>query len=199
MKKRLLCIIALVFVYAVSYSETVQADSMSEFNEKMKGLNLEFIMPAGFVPFTVDLKKCEDVKYYHAIKHKVKKLEVRYSMFPYEKAVNEKDHMKIGSDELYKMFTYTVIANIAGEDRNILKTLEFEKGSVRQEFNADWGFTCIVRPASEFGSGYKLALITSLYKSGSGYAYIIFLFDDFKDIQKEYLSAFYSFRFTGEK
>ncbi len=199
MKKSLLYICPVIVFVLITAAQSNQNKNLEEFNKELRAVRAVFTMPSDFVPVEIDLKKCEDVNYYYAIKHSKKKLEIRYSLYPYEKAVKEKDHVEIGSDAMYKEFTFTVLVNIAGEDKNILKSVEFDKAAVKQEFNADWGSTSIVKPGTGFGEGYKYVMITSLYKSGSGYVYVTFLFDDYKEIQGEFLLAFHSAWFLADK
>jgi len=103
-----------------------------------------------------------------------------------------------GSDSTYRVSAYSIAAGIAGYESNILKTVEFNSEDVKKEFHADWGTSSVMKPDSGFGDGYKFAVITSLYRSGRGEAYIIFLFDNYKEISKEYDEAFYSLMYAED-
>lgn len=188
----------ILFVLSMSYLWAKPDKVLEEFNRQLQANNLVFSMPADFIQVKIDPVKCEDVNYYYAVKHKNKKLEIRYSTFPYEKAIKEPGHVQIGSDDSYEVFTTVVIENIAGDERNIIESAQFDKDAVKAEFGADWGSTTLVKAGSGFGDGYKYAMIISLYKSGSGYAYITYLFDDVNEIMNEFNQAFYSLKFKTE-
>lgn len=164
----------------------------AEFAKLLKLTGMSFTMPADFTAVEVDILKCQDVNYFHAIKHREKKLEVRYVIIPFRQPVKSETKIMPGSDSIYRISANTIAANIAGDESNILKTVEFKTEDVKNEFHADWGTTSVMKPDSGFGDGYKFAVITSLYRSGRGEAYIIFLFDNYKDISREYDEAFYT-------
>lgn len=167
-----------------------------EFSKLLKLTGMTFVMPDGFAAAEVDVLKCEDVNYFYAIKHSKKKLEVRYVIIPYRQAVKTESKSIPGSDSTYRVSAYTIASNIAGNEANILKTVEFNPQDVMTEFRAEWGASTVIKPESGFGDGYKMVVITSLYRSGRGEAYIIFLFDNYKEVKKEYDEAFYSLVFT---
>lgn len=198
MKKIFIHPLMLVLIL-MSVANTAISPELAEFNRQLESNGLIFENPEDFTPWEIDKNKCGDVNYYYAIKHKSKKLEVRYSAFPFIKAVKEPNHVELGSNSTYKMFTLTVLLNMAGDEKNLLGSAEFDTEAVKDEFNADWGSSYLVKPESNFGKGYKLAMIIALYKSGSGYGYSTFLFDDYKEVQPEIMAAFHSMRFKSEK
>lgn len=173
-------------------SNVKQVKVPTEFYKLLKLTDMKFTMPADFQSVEVDIEKCEDVNYCHALKHRTKKLEVRYVIIPYRPAVKTEKKVMVGSDLTYRISSSTIISNIAGDDSNILKTVEFKPEDVKDDFNADWGASTVMNTESKFGEGYKLVVVTSLYRSKKGEAYIIFLFDNYRDIMKEYNDAFYS-------
>lgn len=168
----------------------------TEFYKLLKLAHMKFRLPADFDSVEVDVEKCRDVNYCHALKHRTKKLEVRYVIIPYHSRLEKSEEVIEGSDVAYKISSSSIITAIAGNESNVIKTVEFRPADVKEEFNADWGASSVVRPESGFGSGYKLAVITSLYRDFRGEAYIIFLFDSYKDVTAEYNSAFYSLLYT---
>lgn len=200
MKKLSLSVIGflavLFFVITAStYSLYAKDKILAEFNRAMKTIGVTFKKPAQFNPVPLIMEAREDVDYLYAIKHKKKKLEIRYSLFPYINQKNESGKTIASSDDTYKLFTYTVLLNIAGDEDKILRAGEFDKDAVKEEFNADWGSSNLVEAGNPFGDGYKYAMIVALFKSGSGHIYITYLFDDYKDIHEEFLSAFHSISF----
>jgi hypothetical protein len=199
MRKKLFYITSVILFCSISFLSAKQDKNIEEFKKEMQSVGVEFKMPKEFLPVEFDPEKCEDVKYYYAIKHKIKKLEIRFSLYPYVKSVKEPNQVIIGSDNSYKAFTFVVLVNIAGEDKNILKSTEFFKDAVKKEFNADWGSSFMIKPESKFGKNYKTAMVVSLYKSGYGYIYVTYLFDDFKEIYPEFMASFHSIRFTDNK
>jgi len=167
-----------------------------EFTKLLKLSGMTFTMPDGFIPAEVDMDKCEDVNYFHAVRHPEKKIEVRYIIIPYRAAVRTEARVIPGSDSIYRFSASAIAVSIAGYESNILKTIEFNPEDVKEEFHADWGSSSVMNPESKFGEGYKLAVVTSLYRSGKGEAYIVFLFDNYRDVSKEYNAAFYSLMFS---
>lgn len=170
------------------------------FTKILDGHRMIFQMPDNYTE--TEVKKNEDVSYEFAVKSKKNKLEIRYAVFSLIQDVKEyqewknsknKNGVTLDPNTIYEMFSFTVAANIAGSES--FKKTVFDSESVKNEFNADWGASYLVECKSEFGKGYKYALITALHKDDVANAYIIFLFDDFDVAQSEIKTAFYSMKF----
>lgn len=172
---------------------------LEEFNSKLDSIGLEFKMPSDFVPVALYESKREDVDYFYAIRHKTKKVEIRYSIFPYKKSIKEPNHVEIGSDGSYEMLSYTVAVNIAGDDKNITKSGPMKEGFAESNFNADWGYIAFINPDSAFGEGYKKVIVIGLYKKEFGHSYHTILYDDSKVLDEVFQPALYSVIFKDKK
>lgn len=195
MKMKSICISCMIMIFSVSVLSGDQYRLPEVFSRKLQANSLVFKMPADFAPVKIDPEKTLIVNYFYALKHKKKKLEIRYTTYPFEKPSDEPDRKRAGSDKIYKILSYTVAANIAVEEGNILQSVILDSDAVKADFGADWGSTSLLKPGSKFGEGYQRVMVIFLYKSGSGYACISYLFDDSDDIKSEIGGAFYSLRF----
>jgi len=159
---------------------------------------MKFIHPFNFK--TIAVKKNPDVLYHYAIKHKTKKLEIRYSIWPmaddiiaYKKSKNEPNLVLTNPNDGFFGFTSAVVMNIA--QGKIINYVKFKTKDVKKDFNADEGGSFYVEAKSQFGKGYKFAMIVALFKKDTSKAYIIYLFDDLRKISKELLYSFESLQF----
>jgi hypothetical protein len=190
------------FAVIISSSPLIAADMddnkkvLDIFNKKLDSIGLQFIIPDGFQPSPVF--DSDDVVFYYAIRYIKKKTEIRYSIFPYEPSIKEPNKVQIGSDNYHKAFTYTVVVNIAGDEKNIKTFKHMHDDIAKKGFNADYGYIAIVKPESGFGKGYKNAMIVGLYKSGFGFSYHTILFDE-SGSDENVLPQFYSVRFKDKK
>ena len=172
---------------------------LEEFNSKLDSIGLEFKMPVDFNPVSLDISKREDVDYFYAIRHKTKKVEIRYSIYPYKKSIKEPNHVEIGRDGTYEMLSYTVAINIAGEDKNITKSGPMKDGFAESNFNADWGYIAFINPDSAFGEGYKKVIVIGLYKKEFGHSYHTILYDDSDVLNEVFQPVLYSVKFKDRK
>lgn len=178
-----------IFLFAISITSVfAKGDKvLEEFNKQIVENDLVFTMPVDFIPTSVDLDKCEDVNYYYAIKHKTKKIEIRYSIFSYDIVLDE-------NDTVYASLMVAVINNISGEDK-FIKFTKLNKDNGLLNYNADFGATIIVNPKSEFGKGYKYAVIIALFKKDSRNVYITYLVDDITDLSTVFDKSMFSLKF----
>lgn len=130
-----------------------------------------------------------DMVYQYALKLKDKKLEVRYSFFPYSM---DKSAPVSSKNNESKAFGDIVALNIAGNDNNVLKKSEFKPVEAKNEYFADWGAVYLVKCGTKYGSGYTLAMIVFLHKDNVADACEVFLFDSLQDVLKEFESQYYS-------
>ena len=184
-QKRILIISFLLTCVLTTLFAKGDAD-LEKFNRELDQVGLSFILPPGFKPAAV--LDNEDVLYQYAIKHVDKKFEIRYSIFSAKEysQVRDIDHVA---------FTLAVIENIAGDSSNVLRSTQFDKNAVKSEFNAELGSSAIVIPDSDYGKGYKNAMIVSLFKTNAGSVYIVFLFDDINVIRDGFDQTFHSIKF----
>jgi hypothetical protein len=171
----------------------------NDFQPMLAESKMKFAQPADFDP--VPVKPNRHVLYQYALKHRAKKLEIRYSLWPLEKRLaefrktpKESGTVMLDPNTAYQTFTTALAMNIAGNGR-LLSKAEFKPENAAREFNAGWGSSTFVECGSGFGEGYRYAIIVALHKDDAADAYIIYLFDDGKEVQQEMMAAFYALKF----
>jgi hypothetical protein len=180
------------------------SDELSDFQKLCEMADMTFSIPDGFKPAKV--KKNPDVLYQYAVKHSSKKVEIRYSIFSlkdevkeyneYLKHKNNKTKIMVLTDpnEGYELFAATVVMNISQSEKTKGIT-EFKPEAVKHDFNADWGTSFYIDNNSQYGKGYKYSCVVAIHKHNSANAFIVYLFDDGKEIKDEMLSSFYNLKF----
>ena len=201
MKKFLFCIGLLCLLVACSspgkISDDEQIKCLESFKNKLKSINAVYLAPWDFVQTRHSLVEKEVVDYQYAIKHKKEKLEIRYSITPYVKPVKETNKVIIGSENLYKAFTLTVLMNIVnGKKENIFSGEILDKTKAKSDFNADWVAIYVMKPESDFAKNYKYVHLLTLYKKNAGQVYIYYLFDDFKLAENQLMPMLKSVSFN---
>ena len=186
-------IITLLSAIIFSISISASANEQEKFNQLIEDNNMIFNMPKDFTPTPV--VDNEDVSYQFAIKHKKKKLQVRYSVWPVEEDYYKNSDLS-RSKFLFYTFTMAVVENIVGGES--YREAVFHSLGVRNEFNADAGASYAAEAKSEFSKGYKYVIIIAIHKNNVADAYTIFLCDDFNDIIGEFNAAFHSMKFIPD-
>lgn len=164
--------------------------------------DIYYSIPQGFKPF--EIKQNPDLKYHYAVKHKNKKLEIRYSIFPLKEEVQAyNEYLKNGTKKKivlidpnkdHELFAITAVMNISrSELANACNAIGPD--AVKHDFNADWGASYCIENNSEYGRGYKYSLIVATHKINIANAFIVYLFDNEKDISDEMRSSLSSLKF----
>jgi hypothetical protein len=148
----------------------ISANSIAQesFSELLTKCSLSFTFPNSCIPLKV--KQNPDVYYHFAMMPKTKRIEIRYTIIPFDQMQHRND--------LYESYLQTMCLNIT--NGKMTKVEHFKREDVSAEFNADDGLTCAVPLDSEFGQGYQYCMINVLHKDNLGDVYIFFLFDDYK-------------------
>ena len=131
---------------------------------------MQFTMPPGFV--SIPVVENGDVVYDFAIKSTTAKLEIRYRIWPMDKAMRSDPKR----NWIYQTMVETMGLNIS--NGHVIETRKYPEGDVKAEFGADGGVTGTVRTDSQFGRGYKVCMISAIHKDNVGDAYAFFLCDD---------------------
>lgn len=143
------------------------------------------------------------MSYEYAIKYPGKNFEVRYAVRPSDNLWSEyeahsknlkKGDVNTNPDSTYMAAFQTIILNVSGGLPNIT---EFDKASVKSEFNADWGGTVAVQPRKEFGQNYKYCMIIALHKNKKGDAYVFFLSDSTEGFNQKVAPVLHSLMFNN--
>ena len=144
------------------------------------------------------------LRYDYAIKYPHKNFEVRYMVKPSDNAWKEYDlHKKdikkgdinTNPDSIYLSAFQTIILNVSG---GLPAIKEFDKNSVKQEFNADWGGTVALIPRKDFGQNYNYCMIVALHKSHLGEAYIFYLADSAEGFNESVAPVFHALKFKTQ-
>jgi hypothetical protein len=181
------------------------SDELTDFQQLCDKADMAFSIPDGFKP--VKVKKNPDVLYQYAVKHTSKKVEIRYSIFSLKDEVKEyNEYLKHKNDTAnkkiilldpnkgYELFAATVVMNISQSEKTKGIT-EFKPEAVKHDFNADWGTSFYIENNSQYGKGYKYSCVVAIHKHYIANAFIVYLFDDGKEIKEEMLTSFYNLKF----
>ncbi len=187
----------ILFVFLTSF----YSDNLPKaFTELIERSNMAFESTASFAETKIIENR--QMNYEYAIKHSSKKFEVRYAIRPLDKLLKEfaekeknkkEGDININPNKLYNSLFQATILNISGGE--LPDFSDFDKASVKKEFNADWGATTFVKVGKEFGQDYKYCMVVALHKDNVGDAYIFYLSDTqdgFSDLMQ---TAFHSLKF----
>jgi len=171
------------------------------FSDILIKANMTFEMPKGLIETTVI--ENQQMNYEFAIKYPDKKFEVRYAIRPLGSMI-EDYKMKIKNqkpgdsfadpNKMYPASLQAIAYNISGG--KLAKSAEFDKTSVKEEFNADWGSTTFVEVNNTFSQGYKYCMMVAIHKDDCADAYIFFMTDNKDQIMELALPAFYALKFN---
>ncbi|TGL58701.1 hypothetical protein [Leptospira sarikeiensis] len=168
---------------------SIQAWKGDSFEKILKDFNFQFSFSNDFR--SIKTKDNPNLYYDYAIKHKSKKLEIRYFIGLPAPKVEGFDFEK---NEFYKKQALTTAANVC-QCMDRIRSKELSADTVLS-FNADWGANFYIEATSEFGRGFKYSIVTAVHKKDLPDLYTIFLFDDFElvmpDIQAAALNLKYN-------
>jgi hypothetical protein len=182
-----------VLIALQPYVRTAQTDLQptKEFAQELKqsGLAFDASVFAGFT--AVRVLPNPHFTYSFAVRHVTLPFEVRF-------ATRELGPSGQVKPDLLP-FAWASIANMARQERSepvMVFPEEFDPGSVREEFNADWGVTSRFAPKPTFAK-YDNGLAVVIYRAATdSFGYMIFLFDgDAALIKQTLLRVFHAIRF----
>lgn len=170
-----------------------------EFTELLGRANMVFETPKEFQE--TKIIENQQMNYEYAIKSSKKNFEIRFAIRPldstlkeYQEKKNKKGNIIIDPNKIYSTSYVATILNITGG--HLSKINVFDKGAVKQEFNADWGATTFVEVSKEFGQDYKYCMFVTIHKDNFGDAYIFFLSDSKEDFDELAQPAFHALKFN---
>ncbi|AYV57798.1 hypothetical protein EFP84_19405 [Leptospira kmetyi] len=159
------------------------------FEKILKDYKFQFSFGKDFK--STKVKENPNLYYDYAIKHKSKKLEIRYFIgLPAPKI----DGIDFEKTELYKQQALTTAANVC-QCMDRIRTNDLSIDTVAL-FNAEWGANFYVEATSEFGRGFKYSIVTAVHKKDLPDLYTIFLFDDFDSVKSEIQEAALNLKFS---
>ncbi|MBN1496311.1 MAG: hypothetical protein JXA07_06050 [Spirochaetes bacterium] len=174
----------------------------NNFTKLCASSDITYSIPEGFRP--VEIKQNPDLAYHYAVKHKNKKLEIRYSIFPlkedaeayneYVKNRSKKRIILIDPNKDHELSAITAAMNIS---RSKIKEgfHTFNPDAVKLDCNADWGASYYIENNSIYGKGYKYSLVVALHKKNRANAFIVYLFDTEEDVGNEIAASFCNLKF----
>ncbi|HTE01518.1 MAG TPA: hypothetical protein VK668_19660 [Mucilaginibacter sp.] len=190
--------IALLFISISSFKVD---DLPPGFTDLLTRSQMTFTSPEEYteVPFV----KNGQMNYEYALKNHTKTFEVRYTVRPLDSLLKKFETMEknkqpgdvnLSPNKFYYPAFIAIMTNIAG-GKPMGRINEFDKTSVKNEFNADWGAINICEPVGEFGKGYKFCVGVALHKDNIGDAYYFYLTDNREDFQTLMPTIFHVLKF----
>ena len=179
------------------------SDGNPAFFSLLNSMGMKFTKPAN----TIEVKciQNDELNYQYAIKDTVTNIEIRYSVFPLQKLVEEYNgpHPDTGLSRIDPNFLHTnylfAIANkIQGKEMNmdaLPEVKELSHATVDLEFNADWGAETTVQPCDEFAQKYKYCTIFEMHKDNIADVFIMYLYDDKDTFDESIKPDFHSLAF----
>ncbi|PJZ66572.1 hypothetical protein CH371_00185 [Leptospira wolffii] len=181
-------ILLIVFIPIVS----AYAWKGEKFEKILADYNIEFEHSKNFQP--VKVKENPNLHYDYAIRHKTKKLEIRYFIGLPAPKVEGVDFEAI---ELYKKQALTTAANVC-QCMDKIQSKELTEEFVKIQ-NADWGANFFVDATSDFGKGFKYSIITAIHKKKSPDLYTIYLYDDYESVREAIGDSLFNLRYAPPK
>jgi len=138
----------------------------------------------------------------NAYKSSVDKFEIRYAIRPLDSFLQEyEENMKnkkegdiyLNPNNWLKSSFEATLLNISGGQLPNYDVFDFQ--SVKEEFNADWGATALVKTIDEFGQGYEISLVVFLHKDNKGDCFIFYMGDDVAVISSQMEALFHNIKF----
>ena len=169
------------------------------FTNLLDRANLTFQKPVGFNE--TKIIENQQLNYDYAIKDSERNFEIRYVIRPldstlinYEEFVrNNKTSFITHPNKMYSMLFQEMILNLSGGKYS--EITEFDKQSVNQEFNADWGAVTFIEVGKEFGQKYEFGMILAIHKDNFGDAYCILLSENEVGFKELMADGFHSVKF----
>lgn len=184
--KKTIIIALLILLAANTYAEI----------QKINFTNEEFAEDTYVIRFNPDFQNLVDPiqlnshSYNYCIQEKNKKYQIRYILF------SEKKGTKNNLIQ-FPILATTVLFNIHGTDKFENNTSMFSEEDVKNEFNADAGFTNFAFDIeSDYSDDYKFIMTNFFYKKGLGIMCQTIQFNDIEFTKtQEFIEIFHSFNF----
>ncbi len=200
MKNRIYQWVVVLLFISVFTAYSAENNQKKSFADLLTESKMVFQMPGGLVETkTIDN---DQMNYEFSVKYPDKKFEVRYAIRPLVEMivqykvneVNKKPGVTlIDPNKLYLASFQAIAMNISGGQ--FKNSQEFDRNSVKNEFNADWGSVTLVETGKTFGQEYKYCLMLAIHKDDCADAYIFFLSESKDDLMALAQPAFYSLKF----
>ena len=169
------------------------------FTDLLERTNLVFQKPDGFnETHIIDNRQ---LSYDYAIKDAERNFEIRYVVRPldskllnYEELIkNNKISFIVHPNKMHAMLFQQMASDLSGGKYS--EIIEFDKQSVNQDFNADWGAITFIEVGKEFGQKYTFGMILAIHKDNFGDAYCILLSENEAGFKELMADGFHSLKF----
>ena len=188
----------LLFVLFTGLSAFASDNIPTLFANRMDRAKMSFTQPDNYTSVPVIVNG--QMSYLYALKYPDRKFEIRYSVTPLDSLFIQYEAMKkagsvitTGPNQLYSGAFMATVMNLSGGVMPSIR--EFPKQAVLNEFNADWGATCIFHVTGAFGEGYNTCMAVAIHKDNLGDAYIFYLSDNGQNYQDLLEPAFHALKF----
>ena len=138
----------------------------------------------------------EVLSYEHALKHRHKKLAVRYAIRPIKMVEIDYEDPHNAAPEpnhLFPMLFQSLISDFSRGGSS--PSTEYSPDDARSKFNADWASVAVMDVSRDFTTEYDQMLLLALHKNNASDAYVIVLFDDYAEVKPEINAALGSLKF----
>jgi hypothetical protein len=192
-----ICIIGFFALLFCSF----QSDSLpKEFSELLERANMVFRVMDGFHE-TKPIQNSQ-MNYEFAVMNKNKDFEIRYAIRPLDNLIKEYEELErkkkpgdanVNPNNYYPITFQATVMNISGGTYK--EPSIFDKTSVNNEFNADWGASTFIEVGKDFGQEYKYCMIVALHKKNVADAYLFFLTYKKEIMENNINKVFYTIKF----
>lgn len=199
--KNLKAVLLISFIMIVGSLSNAYGQNLNLFKSLLDSCRMNYTVPEGYVE--CDIKKNRNMSYEYALKPVGEdNFEIRYSIRPITKkeyaSEEEKESLESMSEfrnSGYDVAFTAILFNIS--QGGAIKPQLFDKVSVKNDFNADWGSFSKVEftSKSEFGEGFKSCMAIAIHKENVADAYIYYLFNDDSLFEKYAMPIFKILRF----
>ncbi|SEB35637.1 hypothetical protein SAMN04489761_0078 [Tenacibaculum sp. MAR_2009_124] len=188
----------LLVISFISLNTFAQQQTLQEFKKECDASDLQFKMPKGFK--RIDTKENGDLYYSYAIINEDASMEVRYTIWSlepaleeYKKTLKDENAMMIPVNNIYKGRVQTNVLNMTG---GVMYSIgAFHPKAVKKEFHADAGGSCFLEFNSEFGKGYTYGQFIYLHKDDVADVIVTFMSNDKSKHSDLMMQAFYALTF----
>lgn len=193
--KRLTVILIAIIIGSTAFKA---GDLPQLFTDRLSRAQMTFTAPDGYAPASITPNS--QMHYEYALKYPDKKFEIRYSIAPLDSVFIQFEAMKksgtnmvVNPNNLHSGSFMATAMNLSGG--NLPQIREFPKQAVANEFNADWGATCVFHVVGAFGDGYSTCMAVAIHKDNFGDAYIFYLSDSMDNYENLLQPVFHALKF----
>ncbi|MBL8911379.1 MAG: hypothetical protein JNM17_11860 [Archangium sp.] len=189
--------LVLAAVVAAPPAPAAPASNEKAFKELLARAKVTYTAPSGFKE--VPIEKNGAMSYEFAVRDPQKTLEIRIAVrLPSPPPPPDKPgtrSVRIPDENVFPGLVQATMLNLSnGEASQAPKA--FSPTAVKNEFNADSGFTSFVESKAAGWNSFKNCMLYAVRKAGAAEVYVFFLFDDFPTVEGAVRNAFHVVKFN---